>query len=143
MHITNYHVHNVLRTYSKQLSLSKRAVHKRLLSVNQTDNITISGDAKRKAVIEKVTKDIVDRIVHSGPQNTVEMEAFSELENEYGKNLATEENVNTDFLFKVIDKDKNEEIKTLSIEDSNVLRTRLEEITKDKIDANMFRQKGS
>ncbi|MBW2195879.1 MAG: hypothetical protein JRD47_03005 [Deltaproteobacteria bacterium] len=139
MHITNYQVHNVLRTYSKQLSLSKRAVHKRLTSVNQPDNITISGEAKRKAVIEKVTKDIVDRIVHSGPRNNVEQEAFAELENEYGKNLATEEDVNTEFIFKVIDKDKSEEIKTLSIEDSKVLRTRLEEITKNKIDANMFR----
>jgi len=69
----------------------------------------------------------------------VEQEAFAELENEYGKNLATEEDVNTEFIFKVIDKDKSEEIKTLSIEDSKVLRTRLEEITKNKIDANMFR----
>ena len=139
MEITSYHVNNILKAYGKQLSLSRRGPkHKELSPVNRSENITISGEAKRQSVIEKVTADIVDRIVHSGPQNAMEKEAFQALENEYGHELVTEEVGNMELVFKVIDKDNGEEIKTLSLEDSNVLKSRLEEITKDKVNTQMF-----
>ena len=139
MQITSYHVSNILKAYGKQLSLSRRGPkHKELSPVNRSESITISGEAKRKSVIEKVTEDIVDRIVHSGPQNAMEREAFQELENEFGKELATEELGNMELVFKVIDRENGEELKTLSLEDSNVLKTRLAEITKDKVDNNML-----
>jgi len=139
MEITSYHVNNILKAYGKQLSLSRRgAKHKELSPMNRSESITISGEAKRKSVIEKVTADIVDRIVHSGPQNRMEKEAFQELQNEYGNELITEEVSNTELVFKVIDKDNGEELKTLSLEDSNVLKSRLEEITKGKVNTNML-----
>jgi hypothetical protein len=139
MHISTYQVHNVLRAYGKQLSLSKRGVrNKNVIAPNQSDSITISAEARRKAVIEKVTSDIVERVVHFGPRDAMEQEAFRELENEYGNNLALEENNGAELVFKVIDKEKGEEIKTLSIEDSKLLKNRFEEITKKKVDATMF-----
>lgn len=139
MHITNYHVHNILRAYGKQLTLSKRdARNKNVTGQNQSDSITISAEARRQAVIQKVTADIVDRVVRSGPHEVLEKEAFEELENEYGKNLALEKDTSDDLVFKVIDKEKGEETKTLSREDSRILRDRLEQITKRKVDANMF-----
>ena len=139
MEITSYHVSNILKAYGKQLSLSRRgAKHKALSPVNRAESITISGEAKRKSVIEKVTEDIVERIVHSGPQNTMEKEAFKELEHEYGSELVTEEVGNMELVFKVIDKENGEELKTLSLEDSNVLKSRLVEITKGKVHNNML-----
>ena len=139
MHISTYQVNNVLRAYGKQLSLSKRgARNKNVMPPNRSDSITISAEARRKAIIEKVTTDIVERIVRFGPQDVTEQEAFRELEDEYGNNLVLEEDKGPDLVFKVIDKDKGEETRTLSIEDSKVLRDRLEEITKTKVDANMF-----
>lgn len=139
MEITSYHVNNILKAYGKQLTLSRRgAKQKQLTPANRPESITISGEAKRKSVIEKVTADIVDRIVHSGPQSAMEKEAFRELENEVGHELVTEELGNTELVFKVIDKNKGEELKTLSLEDSNVLKNRLEEITKNKVGNNMF-----
>lgn len=139
MHISTYQVHNVLRAYGKQLSLSKRAArNKNVMPPNRSDNITISAEARRKAIIEKVTTDIVERIVRFGPQDVTEQEAFRELEDEYGNNLVLEEDKGPGLVFKVIDKEKGEETRTLSIEDSKVLRDRLEEITKTKVDANMF-----
>lgn len=139
MHISTYQVNNVLRAYGKQLSLSKRgARNKNVMPPNRSDSITISAEARRKAIIEKVTTDIVERIVRFGPQDVTEQEAFRELEDEYGNNLVLEEDKGPELVFKVIDKDKGEETKTLSIEDSKVLRDRLEEITKTKVDANMF-----
>jgi hypothetical protein len=139
MHISTYQVNNVLRAYGKQLSLSKRgARNKNVMPPNRSDSITISAEARRKAIIEKVTTDIVERIVRFGPQDVTEQEAFRELEDEYGNNLVLEEDKGPELVFKVIDKDKGEETRTLSIEDSKVLRGRLEEITKTKVDANMF-----
>jgi hypothetical protein len=139
MHISTYQVNNVLRAYGKQLSLSKRgARNKNVMPPNLSDSITISAEARRKAIIEKVTTDIVERIVRFGPQDVTEQEAFRELEDEYGNNLVLEEDNGPELVFKVIDNDKGEETRTLSIEDSKVLRDRLEEITKTKVDANMF-----
>ncbi len=139
MHISGYHVHNVLRAYGKQLSLSRRGVHsKSQMPPEQTDNITISTEARRRTVIEKVTADIVERVVRTGPRDLIEKEAFKQLENEYGNDLTLEDNGSTELVFKVIDREKGEEVKKLSIEDSKALKNRLEEITKTKIDANMF-----
>jgi len=139
MHISNYHVHNVLRAYGKQLTLGKKSMrNKNVMGQNTSDNITISAEARRKSVIEKVTADIVERIVHSGPRDVLEKEAFQELENEFGNNLVPEEENSMELVFKVIDKEKGEEIRTLSIEDSEHIKNRLQEIAKRKIDANMF-----
>lgn len=139
MHITNYQVHNVLRAYGKQLTLSKRSARNKLVDGhNASDSITISAEAKRKAVIEKVTADIVDRVVHSGPRDVVDNEVFKELQDEYGNDLTLEDGNASEIVFKVIDREKGEEIKTLSIEDSKVLKNRLQEIAKRKVDANMF-----
>lgn len=138
MHINTYQVHNVLEAYGKQLSLSKRgARNKNVIPPNRSDSITISAEARRKAIIEKVTTDIVERIVHYGPRDVTEQEAFSELEYEYGKDLVVEDD-GTEFVFKVIDKEKGEETRKLSIEHSKVLKDRLEEITKSKVNANML-----
>jgi hypothetical protein len=139
MHISSYHVHNVLRAYGKQLSLSKRGVKtKNTAPSSQTDSIKISAEARRKAVIEKISADIVDRVVRGGPRDTIEKEAFKELENEIGNDLVMEENESTELVFKVIDRENGEELKTLSREDSKALINRLEEITKTKVNATMF-----
>ena len=139
MHISSYHVHNVLRAYGKQLSLGKRGIRaKNTMPSNQADSITISAEARRKAVIEKVASDIVDRVVQSGPRDSIEHEALQELESEYGSRLIPDEDESTELVFKVIDRQKGEEIKKLSIEDSKALKTRLEEITKKKVDSTMF-----
>lgn len=139
MHITSYHVHNVLRAYGRQLALSKRAGGNKHLSQDKpSDSITISADARRKAVIEKVTADIVERVVHSGPRDALEHEVLNELQDEYGNDLALEQGDASELVFKVIDRENGEQIKTLSLEDSEVLKNRLEQITKRKVDATMF-----
>ncbi|NVM22091.1 MAG: hypothetical protein HWN68_09975 [Desulfobacterales bacterium] len=138
MQITTYHIHNVLRAYGKQLSLSRRGASKTGLAMpDRADSITISTEARRKAVIEKVAADIVERIVRDGPRDGMEQEAFKQLEEEYGKKLALNED-GAELAFKVIDKENGEQISALSIEDSSFLKRRLEEITKDKVNANMF-----
>ena len=138
MHISTYHIHNVLKAYGKQLSLSsRRGANTHGIAPNRTDSITISSEARRKAVIEKVADDVVARIVRFGPRDAMEQDVFKKLEGEYGSNLAMEGD-SAELVFKVIDKENEEEMKTLSIEDSRFLKRRLEEITRDKVNDNMI-----
>ncbi|MGD8513169.1 MAG: hypothetical protein PVG85_04390 [Deltaproteobacteria bacterium] len=138
MHISTYHIHNVLKAYGRQLSLSRqRGENTPSIAPNRTDSITISSEARRKAVIEKVAEDVVERIVRFGPRDAMEQDVFKELEGEYGSNLAMGGD-SAELVFKVIDKENGEEMKTLSIEDSKFLKRRLEEITRDKVNDNMI-----
>jgi hypothetical protein len=138
MNITTYQVHNVLKAYTRQLSQSKRLPHnKGAAEQRRADRISISVQARRKAIIDNVTSDIVNRIIREGPCEEMEQEAFKQLENEYGNSLSVN-NEDSKLVFKVIDKEKGEVTKTLSIEDSKFLKDRLEEITKSKVDDQMI-----
>lgn len=138
MAISTYQVHNVLRAYGKHLSQSRRVSHnKGGERPKLADRINISAQARRKAVIEKVTSDIINRILHEGPGNDMEQEVFKQLQDEYGNSLSVEKG-DSDLVFKVIDKEKGEVTKTLSIKDSKFLKNRLEEITKSKVDDEMI-----
>jgi len=138
MTITTYQVHNVLRAYGKQLSQSRRLPHnKGIGEPKHPDRISISAQARRKAVIDKVTSDIINRIIHGGPGDNMEQEVFKQLEDEYGNSLSVKKG-DSELVFKVIDKENGEVTKTLSIEDSKFLKNRLEEITKGKVDDQMI-----
>jgi hypothetical protein len=137
MTVSTYQIHNVLRAYGKQLSQNRRLTHKKGMGEpKRADRISISAEARRKAVIDKVTSDIVNRIIHEGPGDDMEQQVFKQLENEYGNSLSVEKG-GSELVFKVIDKEKGEVTKTLSIEDSKFLKDRLEEITKSKVDDQM------
>jgi hypothetical protein len=138
MSISTYQIHNVLRAYGKHLSQGRRvSQNKGVVGPNRADRISISAQARRKAVIDKVTSDIIDRIVREGPGNDMEYEVFNQLQDEYGNSLSVKEG-DSDLVFKVIDKEKGEVTRTLSIEDSRFLKDRLEEITKSKVDDQMI-----
>lgn len=138
MNITTYQIHNVLMAYGKQLSQSKRLQHKKGDALlRRTDRISLSVQTRRKAIIDRVTSDIINRIINDGPHYEMEQEAFGQLEDEYGDSLSVN-NEDSELIFKVIDKEKGEVTKTLSIEDSNFLKDRLEEITKSKVDDQMI-----
>ncbi|MBW1741197.1 MAG: hypothetical protein JRJ42_08710 [Deltaproteobacteria bacterium] len=138
MTISTYQIHNVLRAYGKQLSQTRRlSGNKKVPEPNRADRINISSEARRKAVIDKVTSDIINKIIHDGPRDDMTREVFEQLEDEYGNKLSVKEE-DTEMVFKVIDKEKGEVTKTLSIEDSKLLKDRLEEITKDKVSNHMI-----
>ena len=138
MSISTHQIHNVLRAYGKQLSQSRRLPHnKGVAGEKRADWISISSQARRKAVIDKVTSDIVNRIIREGPGDDVEQDAFKQLECEYGNSLSFK-NEDSELVFKVIDKENGEVTKTLSIEDSQFLKDRLEEITKSKVNDQMI-----
>jgi len=137
MVISLYQVNNVLRVYGDQLRQNRIPNRSKNGGARSPDRISISAEAKRKTIIDKITSDIVNKITQYGPNNDVEKEVFKKLENEYGANLTIIRKSPTDLIFKVIDKN-GETINSLSIEDSEFLRYKLEEITKETVNKNMM-----
>lgn len=134
MVISTYQINNVLRVYGDQLR------HNRLLGKENgrsPDKIDISSETKRKAIVDKIASDIVERITQFGPHENVEKEVFKRLEDEYGAHLAISGKGSTDLIFKVIDED-GETINSLSIEDSKFLRYKLQKIARDTVNRNMM-----
>ncbi|SHL14474.1 hypothetical protein SAMN02745216_04700 [Desulfatibacillum alkenivorans DSM 16219] len=138
MTINTYQVHNVLRAYGRQLSTGKRLARQTAKETPApADKITISTEARKKSVVDKVTSDIIDRIYHEGPNETLEKEVFKELEDEFGNPLSIGRK-GTEMVFRAIGKRLGEDIQELSQEDSDRLKARLEEITRDKVQQNML-----
>ncbi|MBW1675214.1 MAG: hypothetical protein JRJ79_01110 [Deltaproteobacteria bacterium] len=137
MVISTYQVNNVLRVYGDQLRQNRLSSKEKIGDTRSPDKIDISSEAKRKAIIDKIASDIVDKITRYGPHENVEKDVFKQLEDEYGAHLAISKNTPTDLIFKVID-GNGETMNALSIEDSKFLRYKLEEITRDVVDKNMM-----
>ena len=137
MVISAYQVNNVLRVYGDQLLQGRFSSRAKTGNTRSPDMVSISSGAKRKAIIEKVASNVIEKIAQYGPQENVEKEVFQKLENEYGAQLAISGKSPTDLIFKTIDED-GETINSLSIEDSKFLRHKLEEITKETVNENMM-----
>ena len=137
MVISTYQVNNVLRVYGEQLRHNRLSGKEKGGDARLPDKIDISSEAKRKAIVDKIASDIVDRITQFGPHENVEKEVLKKLEDEYGAQLALAGKGSTDLIFKVIDED-GETMNSLSIEDSRFLRYKLQEITKDTVNRNMM-----
>lgn len=136
MHIPSYQIYNVLKVYSKQVSQSRILDRQKALdSKPSVDKINISAEGKRKMVIDKVASGIVDRITQVGPQDKIDHDIVDQVEDEIGQPV--EFNKKADFVYNVIDERNNKQTNTLSIEGSNFLTQRLEEIAKEEIDKNL------
>jgi hypothetical protein len=132
MAVTTHHVHNILRTYSKQLSQGNGiAVKREIAGQYPSDQATTSVKARRKAVIEKVTSDIVDRIIHQAPPTDTDEEILGRDQNRSEKSHPGSED-GSEFIFRVIDKEQGEIMRTMSIRDSKFLKDELKEISKRK-----------
>lgn len=137
MVISAYQINNVLRVYGDQLRQNSISTRSNSSNTRSPDRISISDEARRKAIVGRVATDIVDRITQHGPLDSVEKEVFEKLETEYGAHLVITGKNPNDLVFKVID-EKGETINSLSVEDSKFLRYKLEEITRETVDKNMM-----
>ena len=137
MVISAYQVNNVLRVYKGQLRQGKLVNRVNAENAKMPDKVSISAEAKRKSVIDKIASDIFDRITQHGPNNEVEKKVFEKLETEYGEHLAVAQGTANELQFKIID-ERGEAVHAVSLEDAEFLSHKLKEITKETVDKNMF-----
>ena len=138
MQIPSYQIQNVLKVYSRQLSQGKILSRNKFSQANKisADNVTLSSEGKRKAIIDKVAANIVDKIITEGPKEKSEEKITSQIEQELGKkiNFSKEKN---QFTYTVIDENNEKVTHTLSVEDSNFIVKRMTELAREVADSNM------
>ncbi len=133
MSLSVYQVNNVLRVYKDQLRQGKtmnRSLDQRKPS---PDKISISSEARRKSMVDRIASDIAQRITQNGPQDNIEKEVIKQLEDEFGTQLDASKDGKTDLVFKTIDAGE-ETINSLSIEDSKFLAHKLHDIAKETLE---------
>lgn len=70
MYIPSYQIHNVLNVYREQLSHGpKGATGRKIPAKNAGDRISISTQNQRQSIMDKISSEIVERIIHTGPEN--------------------------------------------------------------------------
>ena len=138
MYVPSHQMHNVLNVYSKQLRQTMASEGKSQMPPKpESDKISLSPEGKRQALIDKVSKDILDKISNYSSRNE-NHKRFTEYAN---ANVASEslpqKLVKKTFVFNAIDS-INQKIKnTLSVDDSNFLLQQFERLAKKAGDKKM------
>lgn len=138
MQIPSYQIQNVLKVYSRQLSQGKILSRNKFNNAHNisADNVTISSEGKRKAIIDKVAASIVQKIITEGPREKNEEQIASQIEKELGKKLNFDRDKNQ-FTYTAVDSHNNRVSHTLSVEDSKFVVNRMTELARQVADNNM------
>ena len=135
MFVSSYQIHNVLNTYSKQLS-QDRSTQKQVTGNKRqlSDKIHLSTEGKRRATIEKVAKDILTKISDYGANGQVEGDEQMPGGGSEQKAIESDSKKETAFVFNVID-DLNQKTTTaLSVKDTNFLINKVEQFEQDAVE---------
>jgi len=137
MEIPTYQIHKVMRVYTKQLTQSKLLERSNAPGSTSMDQISISTEGKRQAIIDQVAADIVDRITSFGPRDEFDQEIVDKLESEIGRKVDFNKAKKPEFVFNTIDKENGKKTSTIPVDDSRFLINRLEDLAKEAVDRNM------
>jgi len=143
MQIPSYQIQNVLKVYARQLSQERTLSKNRSASANKisADSVTNSTEGKRQAIVDKVTLNIVERIIIEGPKENTEEKITSRIEKKLGKNINFTKEKNQ-FTYTKIDENNKKTTHTLSVEDSKFIVQRMTELARKIADSNMELQGG-
>ncbi|MDX1709092.1 MAG: DVU0524 family FlgM-associated protein, partial [Desulfobacterales bacterium] len=131
----SYQIHNVLNTFSKQLS-QDRSTHEPAKDVKRqlSDQIHLSTEGKRRATIEKVAKDILTKISDYGATGQLEDDAHMQGKESDQKTVESDNKKETAFVYNVID-DLNQKTTTaLSVKDTNFLIDKVEQLEQSAVE---------
>ncbi len=119
MQVSDYQIHNVLKDYSRQLI-------RRRTSEQNSSAVSRGGisDAKRQAVIEKISESIVRKLSRIDSE---EEHSFSSPEPQR-KIAETEDHKEILFFYNVIDKNNQKKTCSLSVEDPVFLMKKFDAI---------------
>ena len=135
MFVSSYQIQNVLNTYSKQLSQGRSAQRQEGETRKQlSDQIQLSTEGKRRATIEKVAKDILSKIADFGSNGQVEKHAQPRAGGNAKKTIESDDKKESAFVFNVIDNYNQKTTTALSVQDTNFLINKVEQLAKDAVE---------
>ncbi len=134
MLVSSYQIHNVLNVYSKQLSQDRNAQKlKPGMTQQPSDQIKLSTEGKRKSTIERVAREIINKISHYGSEDQTGLQEQNTSRENAANSLESDNKTETGFVFNVID-NLNKKTKTaLSVQDTKFLIDRLEQLAKETV----------
>ena len=139
MVITSYHIQNILRTYSQQLSEGSRLARTRKMEgVDRNDFVKISTEARKRYMIEKISQEMVQNLGSGLERNNTAEEILNRLSREYGQPLDVDLKADQGLVFKIRGRDDGQVPESLSPAASEQLKTRLMDITKAVVSDNLL-----
>jgi hypothetical protein len=121
-------MYNVLNVYSKQLRQNLASEDKSgVLAKPLEDRVNLTPEAKRQTTIEKVSRDILDKISSYGSLLNSHQRISAHAHKNANQAAPPVEVANQTFVFNAIDGVDNKIQNTLSVEDSSFLIQRLDQ----------------
>lgn len=132
MFVSSYQIHNVLNVYSKQLSQGRSAQTEKTETKRPLrDQINLSAEGKRRATIERVAEDILNKIFYESTSDKIKATPNSLPREKAGKHVEPDSKRETEFVFNSIDALNRKTKTALSVKDTNFLIGRPEDPAKD------------
>ncbi|WP_027720959.1 DVU0524 family FlgM-associated protein [Maridesulfovibrio zosterae] len=131
-------IRNMLRTYGKQLTSAKRlARFRRALNRSESpDVVTISREARRRELIEKISREIIENLIIAGNENPVVSDILEQMELDFGERFLFEYPLDGSDV--QVLKETPEGVIDLPPTEKAQVMNRLWEITLDKVDRTML-----
>jgi hypothetical protein len=131
MYVPSYQMHNVLNVYSKQLRQNMVLEGKnKLPQQRQTDRVNLTSVGNRQATIEKVSRDILNKISRYGSLKDSRQQVYERKTVDIKEEALPEKAENKTFVFNAIDTINKKSTNTLSVDDSSFLIQRLDQLAK-------------
>jgi len=135
MFVPSYQMHNVLNVYSRNLRHNiTSGKYQNASEKPPADRVNLTSGGKRRATIEKVSKEIFDKIIRFGSQADSRHRRSEHVREKADKEIASAKTKKTGFVFNVIDTINKKTTNTVSVEDSSFLIQRLEQLSKDTME---------
>jgi len=134
MFVSSYQMHNVLNVYSRQLTQNSGGGKRKTIADKQSlSRITQAAPGKRLSTMEKVSRDILNKITRYGSQGEVGRRNANGAERK-NRNPRAGSRSESEFVFNVIDGINAKKTSTLAVDDSSVLIQRLEQLSQQTTD---------
>jgi hypothetical protein len=135
MFVSSYQIHNVLNVYSKQLSKGRSSQKKNPETKKPvSDQINLSAEGKRRATIERVAEDILNKIYSYSRSGKIKPNPNGLPREKIKKHTELDGKKETEFVFNSIDVLNRKTKTALSVKDTNFLMGRPEESAQDTVE---------
>ena len=136
MFVPSYQMHNVLSVYTKKLRHNMNSKDQYTSEKPPAEQINLTSERKRRTTIEKVSKEIFDKIIRFCSQVDSPHRRSEQIKGKADNEIASAKTNKAGFVFNVIDAINKKTTNTVSVEDSSFLIQRLEQLSKDTMGNN-------
>lgn len=135
MFVSSYQMHNVLNAYSKQLSQDRSTQKEKTVTQKPSaDQISLSAEGKRRATIERVAEDILNKIYYDSRSGKIKANPQGLLREKTKKQAEPDSKKETEFVFNSIDVQNRKTKTALSVKDTGFLVGRPEQPAPDGVE---------